>query len=241
MSNHWQLHAMTSLYAPLIMKPKSANENSVSAIKTRDIRKKFQDHLSIKDDSLGQPVNNVNPTEWVITNLAFPVNYLPQGTTFKHISFIPTNIPDFRKVELSANDYTEPDSNTLKSTTVKSRMHDTINKHEIKSMLTSITGKPVINYDKTIDDVESKNVLATSIAQFLMSNSSEGTNDFNANELRLQIARKIKDSNLKPDIETHVSDSIDQAFNEIDTGKLIANVRKADDTVVYILEKLLFK
>lgn len=241
MSNHWQLHAMTSLYAPIIIKPKSQEENSENAIKIKTARKGFQDHLSIKDNSLGPAVNNINPNEWVITNLAYPTNYLPQGTVFKHISFIPLNIPDFRKIELSVDDYTKSDNSTLKSTTVKSRIHDTINKREIKSMLMSITGKPVIDANKNINDVQTKDVISTGIASFLLSNSSEGTSDFDVNELKLQIDKKIKASALEQNVKNHLFESIDQAFRDIDARKIIANSRKAEDTFIYIVEKLLYK
>lgn len=245
MSNHWQLHAMTSVYAPLIMKVKSDDENSPMSERVKGIRKKFQNHLSIEDDHSGAAVNKISTKDWVITNLSFPTNYLPRGTVFKHISFIPTNIPDFRKVELSAvNDYIEESSNsTLKSTAVKSRIHDTINKHEIKSMLTSITGTPIINNTQNANvqykNTQSKSRISSSIVNFLMSNSSEGTKEFSINDLKLEIDKKIKNSKLAEDTKKTLYDSIDQAFKEIDASAIVPNKRKAEDTFNYIIEKLL--
>lgn len=241
MSNHWQLHAMTSLYAPLIIKPKSEEENSALATKIKESRKKFQDHLSIQDDSSGEAINNMNPDEWVITNLAYPTNFLPRGTVFQDIPFIPTDIPDFRKIELSASDFTETNANTLKSTAVKSRIHDTINKHEIKSILTSITGNPIISTTKDINDAQPKTVIASGLARFLQSSSSEGTSDFNVNDLKLEIVKKIRTSGLKPNVINHLIDSVDDAFKEIDVSKIVANKRKVEDTYIYIVEKLLWK
>lgn len=226
------------------MKPKSQEETTEQSLKIKDTRKKFQEHLSIKDDSMGQSVNNVNPNEWVITNLAFPTNYLPQGTLFKHISFIPVNIPDFRKVELSAkyhSDTSSSSSSTLKSTTVKPQMYDTINKREIKNMLTSITGKPTIDLNKSLNDVQSRDVIATGIVSFLTSSSSEGSNDFDVNELKLQIDKKIKASQLQQNIKNHLFESVDLAIKQLGNSKIVANSRKAEDTFIYIIERLLYK
>lgn len=241
MSNHYQLHAMTSLYAPMIMKLKPNEENSEKANQIKVARKKFQDHLSIKDDSSVAAINSTNPEDWVITNLSYPTNYLPKGTVFKHISFIPTNVPDFRKVVLSVKDHTEFDGGALKSTEVNRERLDTINKREIKSMLTTITGTPLINETANVKDLPSLSVISRAIADFLVVNMATGTNDITMPQLKLMISNKIKNSQLQQAVKNHVYNAIDTTFTELADKKanVVANNQQAEDTFIYIVEKIL--
>lgn len=246
MSNHKQTHAMTGIYAPLTIRTKTETNNSADMINIKTKRKQFQDYLGLKDDSVGEAVNSVDPNQWVISSVPLPTNYLPRGTIFRHLTFIPTTTPDFRKVELSIQTYVEPDSTTLKSVAPIAKRPDTIKKREIKSILTPITGRPKIDATRTIDDVQSQATIATGIVNFLASSLSEGTSTLTIDGLKLEIDKKIKAATMPQNVKNHLYDSMDQAFGEIRDGsingvKVVANQRTVDDTFNYIVEKLLFK
>lgn len=238
MSDHYQLHGMTSLYAPIIMKLRSPEETSDRAKQVQTARGKLQEHLTINDDHNAESVNSIDTQAWVITNLSYPTNYIPKNTVYRHISFIPTNVPDFRKVGLSVKDYTEFSSGPLKSTDVN-RQFDTINKPEIK-MMTTITGDPVINEAVTVANLPEISVMATSLTSFLRENLVEGVTDMSLAELKLDISNKIKSSVLQQSVKNILYDVVDSAFRDLTTG-IVANKQQANDTYTYIVERILNK
>lgn len=249
MSGHKRLHAMTGIHTKITLKLRTdkcqqAIKQSTQRINTND---KFQNALGITDYTNETQVNNVDTSNWLMTTPTMYTNYLPKGTIFKHITFIPLSTPDFRKVMIFNCNNAESMDMTLRSTTIK--RGSTITKSEIKkNIFKPITGEPAVLVNSATLKLPAKGLIVTKLAEFLVEKASTvGSPDpnFTTNDMKLFMDRKIKAyPQLTDSVKRELYDAIDEVFKNterINDQTVVLNANKAEDTFKYLITDVIYK
>lgn len=251
MSNHQQLHGMTSVYAKLNLKSRTIKCNQLLELdktkRQQAIYDKFEKKLNLPNYLSEATVNTVNTNDWLITNINTYTNYLPKGTIFRHIKFIPISTPDFRKVLIFNCNTAEKPNDTLKSVAVNDV---SIKKPEIKrNIFTPVTGIPILllNENKTIT-LPSREILVNGLINYLTEKATTvGGNDANytINNLKLDIGTNIRNyKNINVSDRNELLSVIDDVFNNTDvinSTSVVLSKKKAEDTFNYLFSTLIYK
>lgn len=243
MSNNRQLHAMTSVYSKLTMKLRTPTLEAaiLASGKQQTVADMFQQLVGISDYKEAPEVNNVDVSKWAIVNLPAQTNYLPQGTIYRHISFIPQDIPDFRKVLVFNSSNVDPTVTELKSAEVK--MQSTMKPPEITARFTQVTGLPKIPPNQIIPSLET---ISAGIIGFLQEPSSAGRPGISKNDMKLVLEKKIQDfEGLNQPTKTSILAAVDDAFSKVSNDGMLNGAKislsqpKAIETFNYLMSNII--